>query len=129
MPAHLVMHVLLSYDRVHGTDLFHGITISDVVNHEADVDEILSRFALPDAVLGDVRTWYLEHVRDPEAVAASHRPYQGVLGVIRWFQLQASHARGSQHRQGGVDAETHARLAQRARLPSIGSCSIPSCCS
>jgi hypothetical protein len=59
------------------------------VDHEAHVDEILSRFALSDAVLGDVRAWYLEHVRDPEAVAASHRPYQGVLGVIRWFQLQA----------------------------------------
>jgi hypothetical protein len=86
---HLVMHVLLSYDRAHGTNLFHGITVSDVVDHEAHVDEILSRFALADAVLGDVRAWYLEHVRDPEAVAASHRPYQGVLGVIRWFQLQA----------------------------------------
>ena len=86
---HLVMHVLLSYDRVHGTDLFHGITVADVVDHEAHVDEILARFALSDAVLGDVRAWYLEHVRDPEAVAASHRPYQGVLGVIRWFQLQA----------------------------------------
>lgn len=86
---HLVMHVLLSYDRVHDTNLFHGITISDVVDHEAHVDEILSRFALSDAVLEDVRAWYLEHVRDAEAVAASHRPYQGVLGVIRWFQLQA----------------------------------------
>lgn len=86
---HLVMHVLLSYDRVHDTNLFHGITMSDVVDHEAHVDEILSRFALSDAVLEDVRAWYLEHVRDPEAVAASHRPYQGVLGVIRWFQLQA----------------------------------------
>lgn len=86
---HLVMHVLLSYDRAHDTNLFHGITISDVVDHEAHVDEILSRFALSDAVLEDVRAWYLEHVRDAEAVAASHRPYQGVLGVIRWFQLQA----------------------------------------
>jgi hypothetical protein len=86
---HLVMHVLLSYDSVHDTNLFHGITVSDVVDHEAQVDEILSRFALSDAVLGDVRAWYLEHVRDPRAVVASHRPYQGVLGVIRWFQLQA----------------------------------------
>ena len=86
---YLVMHVLLWYDRVHGTDLFHGITVADVVDHEAHVDEILARFALSDPVLGDVRAWYLEHVRDPEAVAASHRPYQGVLGVIRWFQLQA----------------------------------------
>src|SRR5918994_2629128 len=85
---HLVVHVLLSYDRHHGTDLFRGITVEDVVDHEALVDEILAPFALPEPVRRDVRAWYLEHVRDPEAVAASHRPYQGVLGVIRWFQLQ-----------------------------------------
>jgi hypothetical protein len=85
---HLVVHVLLSYDRHHGTDLFRGLTAADVVDHEALVDEILDPFALSEPVRGDVRAWYLEHARDREAVAASHRPYQGVLGVIRWFQLQ-----------------------------------------
>ncbi len=85
---HLVVHVLLSYDRHHGTDLFRGIVPADVVDHEALVDQILDPFALPEPVRRDVRAWYLEHVRDPEAVAASHRPYQGVLGAIRWFQLQ-----------------------------------------
>ena len=84
----LVVHVLLSYDREHATDLFRGLTVADVVDHETQVDEILARFDLPDGVRRDVRAWYLVHVRDPEAVAASHRPYQGVLGVIRWFQLQ-----------------------------------------
>jgi hypothetical protein len=85
---HLVVHVLLSYDRHHGTDVFRGITTADVVDHEALVDEILDPFALSEPLHSDVRAWYLEHVRDPESVAASHRPYQGVLGVIRWFQLQ-----------------------------------------
>lgn len=84
----LVVYVLLSYDREHGTNLFHGLTVADVVDHETQVDEILARFDLPDGVRRGVRAWYLVHVRDPEAVAASHRPYQGVLGVIRWFQLQ-----------------------------------------
>lgn len=85
---HLVVHVLLSYDRHHGTEHFRGIEADDVVGHEAQVDEILEPFALPERVRREVRAWYIEHVRDPEAVAASHRPYQGVLGVIRWFQLQ-----------------------------------------
>jgi phosphoglycolate phosphatase-like HAD superfamily hydrolase len=85
---HLVVHVLLSYDCHHGTDLFRGVTAADVVDHEALVDQILDPFALPEPVRRDVRAWYLEHLRDPEAVAASHRPYQGVLGAIRWFQLQ-----------------------------------------
>ena len=85
---HLVVHVLLSYDRQHDTGLFHGITADDIVDHEARVDEILERFTLSELDRSDVRAWYLEHVRDPDAVAASHRPYQGVLSVIRWFQLQ-----------------------------------------
>jgi hypothetical protein len=85
---HLVVHALLAYDRDHGTDHFRGITAEDVSDHEALVDEILEPFALPEPVRHDVRAWYLDHFRDPDAVAASHLPYQGVLGVIRWFQLQ-----------------------------------------
>ena len=84
---HLVVHVLLSYDRHHGTEHFRGITTGDVVDHETQVDEILGRFTLSERVRRDVRAWYVERFRDPEAVAASHHPYQGVLGVIRWFQL------------------------------------------
>lgn len=85
---HLVVHVLLSYDRHHGTDHFRGLTADDVFEHETRVDDILEPFALPARLRDDVRAWYLAHVRDPDAVAASHRPYQGVLSVIRWFQLQ-----------------------------------------
>jgi beta-phosphoglucomutase-like phosphatase (HAD superfamily) len=85
---HLVVHVLLGYDRRHGTTHFHGITADDVIAHETRIDEILEPFALPARVRASVRAWYVEHARDPEAIAAAHRPYQGVLGVIRWFQLQ-----------------------------------------
>jgi phosphoglycolate phosphatase-like HAD superfamily hydrolase len=85
---HLVVHVLLTYDRHHGTDHFQGITVEDVDRHETDVDGILERFPLPDPIRTDVRSWYLDHFRDEESIAASHRPYQGVLSVIRWFQLQ-----------------------------------------
>ena len=85
---HLVVHVLLAYDRHHGSDHFHGITVEDVDRHETDVDGILEGFRLSDRVVSDVRSWYLDHLRDAESVAASHRPYQGVLSLIRWFQLQ-----------------------------------------
>ena len=87
---YLVVHVLLAYDREHGTDHFRGLTVADVVDHEAHVDRILARFSLPDVVLAGVRDWYRKHIRDPGAVAASHRPYEGVLGVIRWFQLRGT---------------------------------------
>ena len=31
---HLVVHVLLSYDRAHGTDRFHGLVADDIHYHE-----------------------------------------------------------------------------------------------
>jgi len=34
--------------------------------------------------------WYDEHLWRPEAILAASQPYRGVLGVIRWFQLQPS---------------------------------------
>jgi hypothetical protein len=85
---YLVVHVLLSFDRHHGTDHFRGLTAADVAHHEARVDDILEPFAMLSAVRREVRAWYVEHARDQEAIAAAHRPYEGVLGVIRWFQLQ-----------------------------------------
>jgi hypothetical protein len=86
---HLVVHILLAYDRTHGTEHFHGITAEDVAEHESQIDEILAPFPLPARIRRDVRAWYLAHLRDPRAIAAAHRPYQGVLSVIRWFQLQS----------------------------------------
>ena len=85
---HLVVHALLSFDRHHGTDHFRGLTPGDVVEHETRVDEILASFPLPERVRREARAWYIERVKDPEAIGAAHRPYQGVMSVIRWFQLQ-----------------------------------------
>jgi hypothetical protein len=34
--------------------------------------------------------WYDEHLWSPEGILAANQPYRGVLGVIRWFQLQPS---------------------------------------
>lgn len=85
---HVVVQVLLSYDRHRETTYFEGMTAEDVVTHETRIDEILEPFALPARVRTDVHDWYREHARDPEAIVAAHRPYRGVLGVIRWFQLQ-----------------------------------------
>lgn len=85
---HQIAHVLLSFDRHHGTEHFRGLTAADVVHHETQVDAILDPFELGDADRRAVRDWYVLRWRDPAALAAAHRPYQGVMGVIRWFQLQ-----------------------------------------
>jgi phosphoglycolate phosphatase-like HAD superfamily hydrolase len=85
---YLVVNVLVAYDRARGSEHFRGLTADDVRHHETRIDEILEPFDLAQAERADIRRWYLEHARDPIAIAAAHRPYQGVMSVIRWFQLQ-----------------------------------------
>lgn len=85
---HMVRHVLLSFDRAHDTDWFHGLEVGDIDVHENQVERWLAERALPAAVRERVHGWYLEQRWRPDAVLAAHRPYQGVLDVIRWFQIQ-----------------------------------------
>jgi hypothetical protein len=85
---YFVLHALFAFDRARGTDHFRGITVDDVVEHETRIDQILEPFGLSRDVREDVAGWYLDRLGDPDDWAAAHRPYQGVLGVIRWFQLQ-----------------------------------------
>jgi hypothetical protein len=85
---YLGLHALLAYDRTHDTEYFQGLRATDVRVHEDRIDEFLADLALPAPVRADVLTWYTEHLWSPEATLAANRPYKGVLGVIRWFQLQ-----------------------------------------
>ena len=85
---HLVVHVLLAYDGRHGTDHFRGLVADDITHHEDDVDRLLASLAVPSAARRDVAMFARTHLWDREAILASSRPFEGVFGVIRWFQLQ-----------------------------------------
>jgi hypothetical protein len=84
----MVRQVLLLFDRAHGSDWFRGLTADDVTVHENQVDRLLRDMALPAPVAERAYRWYFEQRWQPEAVLAAHRPYQGVLDLIRWFQIQ-----------------------------------------
>ena len=85
---HLVVRVLLAYDGRHGTDHFRGLVADDITHHEDDVDRLLASLAVPSAARRDVAMFARTHLWDREAILASSRPFEGVFGVIRWFQLQ-----------------------------------------
>jgi hypothetical protein len=87
---HMVRHVLAGYDRSHGTDLFCGLQPDDIDVHENHVESFLESRALSPSVRDHVHRWYLDHRWEPAAVLEAHRPYRGVMEVIRWFQLQPS---------------------------------------
>jgi beta-phosphoglucomutase-like phosphatase (HAD superfamily) len=85
---HLVSRVLTEYDRVHGTRLFAGLTPYDVDVHENEIETFLDRRRLPAGERDQVLAWYRARRWAPESVLVAHRPYRGVLEVIRWFQIQ-----------------------------------------
>ncbi len=85
---HMVHHVLTDFDRVHGTRLFEGLRPGDVDVHENEVETLLDRRGLPGEERDRVLAWYHARRWAPESVLIAHRPYRGVLEVIRWFQIQ-----------------------------------------
>jgi hypothetical protein len=85
---HMVRHVLVSYDRAHGTDHFYGLEAKDITVHEDHVDRFLVGLPIPAEERQRVLDWYLARRWSSEAVVASHRPFRGVLEVIRWCMLQ-----------------------------------------
>jgi hypothetical protein len=85
---HRILYVLRSYDRAHGTRFFSRLRRSDIREHENHIGDLLER-VIPDAPSRDrVLDWYSNTFWSQEAILEAHRPFRGVLEVIRWFQIQ-----------------------------------------
>jgi hypothetical protein len=84
----MIRHVLLDYDRKHGTRFFYGLRIEDIDVPETQVEPLLHRLEIPQASVPTIHEWHQRHAWSAEAILASHEPFQGVLDIIRWFQLQ-----------------------------------------
>ena len=87
---YMVCHVLQGYDHAHGTSWFSGLQASDIDVHENEVEHFLAARGIPAGVRDEVMAWYHARRWAPESVLVAHRPYRGVLEVIRWFQIQPS---------------------------------------
>jgi hypothetical protein len=85
---HMVRHLLLAYDRAHGTSHFRTLRPEDIRVHENQVEKLLEERGLREDVRVGVLRFYMALRWSPEAVLASHRPFRGVMEVIRWFQIQ-----------------------------------------
>jgi phosphoglycolate phosphatase-like HAD superfamily hydrolase len=85
---YLMAHVLLSYDRDRGTDLFRGLVAEDITTPENRVEDLLEGLEVPEDVRNDVAAFYRFHLWDEDGLIAASAPYRGVLSVIRWFEIQ-----------------------------------------
>lgn len=85
---YMVLYVLQAYDRSHGSSFFRNLRISDVTVHENCVERLLAQLPLQPEKQEEILSWYLKHRWTSAAVLESHRPFGGVLEVIRWFLIQ-----------------------------------------
>lgn len=83
-----VLSVLQSYDRVHGSDHFTLLQETDIDVHENHVPRLLKRLGIADPDLESVMDWYLQQRWLDDTVVDTHRPFPGVMPMIRWFQMQ-----------------------------------------
>jgi hypothetical protein len=85
---HMVRHVLQDFDREHETGFFRKLRVEDVDFHENHIEPLLQRLRLAPKHQERVLSWYEQNRWNAAAVLESHRPFRGVLEVIRWFQMQ-----------------------------------------
>ncbi len=85
---HMVLGLLQAYDAAHGSDHFAGVVLEDIVTDENHVDELLPLLGAPEAERERVLEWYRGAYWSPGVILNAHRPYAGVMEVMRWFQIQ-----------------------------------------
>ena len=85
---YMILHTLNSFDQIHGTSYFDELDISHVTMHEDRAEDLLETLDLPPSVREQVYRWYRSTRWSSKAILESHRPYHGVMEVMRWFQLQ-----------------------------------------
>ncbi|MEE8308190.1 MAG: hypothetical protein V3R81_13055 [Gammaproteobacteria bacterium] len=84
----MVLYVLQAFDRDCGTSFFRRLQVSDITVHENRVERLLAQLQIAPHKQEAILAWYLEHRWSTAATLESHRPFRGVLEVIRWFQTQ-----------------------------------------
>jgi phosphoglycolate phosphatase-like HAD superfamily hydrolase len=79
---------LRAFDRAHGTSHFRSLRTTEIEPHETSIAPLLHARGLEPATIADIEAFYERERWGMDAMRHGHRPFAGVLEVIRWFQLQ-----------------------------------------
>lgn len=85
---HLICYLLSVYDGTHGTHHFNGLVADDIDVHENDIMPFLRQYGLSPEVATEINDWFDVNKWMTDSILSSHRPFPGVMDVIRWFQIQ-----------------------------------------
>jgi hypothetical protein len=85
---YMIHHALKSFDAINGTDYFASLGWKEIDFHEEHIHRLFEKRNIPEAHREAIRNQYGKLLLSTAAVIEAHRPFRGVLDVIRWFQLQ-----------------------------------------
>ena len=84
----LIQYVLREFDRVHDTEFFQDLKVDDITVHENHVNELLDQLQIPKDQHQRILDFWCDHRWLPSSLMEAHRPFAGVMEIIRWFQMQ-----------------------------------------
>lgn len=84
----LIRYVLREFDRLHSTEFFEELQVTDITVHENHVDELLEQLGIPKNHQRRILEFWCDHRWQPSSLMEAHRPFTGVMEIIRWFQMQ-----------------------------------------
>lgn len=85
---YMMLYLLQAYDQHHDTTFFVNRHITEINFSADDLENGLRGLGVDDKHIAAVCDWYDTHCWSMSALLESHRPFPGVMDVIRWFQLQ-----------------------------------------
>lgn len=87
---YIICHALKSFDALNGTNYFTAVGWKEIDFHEEQIDCIFERHNIPQIHCEALRNQFWDLLLSAATAIEAHRPFQGVLDVIRWFQLQTN---------------------------------------
>ncbi|MCH8906235.1 MAG: hypothetical protein IH840_04015 [Candidatus Heimdallarchaeota archaeon] len=85
-----LLYVLKKYDYINRTAHFRGMTQKDMVFEEWHIQDWLPDIIRDTAEQEKIVQFVRANMWLEDTILMSHRPFQGVLEIIRWFQIQAN---------------------------------------
>lgn len=83
-----LLYVLKKYDYTRSTSYFEEFTIDNIVFEEWSIQHWLPKIIDDEAVRKDIVQFVRKEMWEKATIMLSHRPFRGVLEIIRWFQIQ-----------------------------------------
>ncbi|MEN6315759.1 MAG: hypothetical protein ABFD25_16105 [Clostridiaceae bacterium] len=83
-----VHDILKRFDKWQGTSFFSNLEVDDISFHEKNLDQWIERLGIHENTRTAILRWYKTDYWSTSTIMSAHRPFAGVMDVIRWFQIQ-----------------------------------------